>query len=300
MSIIFHPHGLIITPYLSRLYSTARHALDGSDAVEKAAAELLEDILNKQFFNDQNWFVNAQIAPTPRSHKSCDLAISYLRQNDMVKQLFCFIEVKRMKNSSTRKVRELEEQAEDYARIHLDASENRGKEFVYLMTAVGPFVRLWTYRIGTGRVPFWGRLDAGGLDEYYDLGDDSQASEIKDGLETMKLYLPGPQHQPATAALEPELGWSESSSRGEPFQGEETYGLTQVRLKAFEDRKKGKILYNFYPREGDDRQYQTEATAWELSGSQQTLIHREVKVYSNQESVVSNHRARVKGKKRAR
>src|SRR5256885_15318792 len=119
----FQPHGLIKTPLQQQLYNRAHIAnvFTGiADPKEHETVALMENLLYRNIFNDENFTVSSEQPPRPTSDRRCDLVVRYLEsQSDSIRAL-CFAECKRTSTNQEFSLTALERQAYEYCNLYLD------------------------------------------------------------------------------------------------------------------------------------------------------------------------------------
>jgi hypothetical protein len=188
----FIPYGLIRTPIQHHLYVRAHIAnvFTGiADPKESQTVALMQVLLYKNIFYEDNFIVNSEQPPSTASGHRCDLVVRYLETGtDSVKAL-CFAECKRSRTNQPFALKLLEDQAKDYCRRYL--RQQQTSTFVYAATMAGAHVRLWKCTADE-MIPFWGTATSSNWRHYKDVGVDADAAEISRVFEHMKQFPPTP------------------------------------------------------------------------------------------------------------
>jgi hypothetical protein len=144
-SLAFRPYGLIRSLIEEALYHRAHIAnvyTGIANPKEHETSALIEVILYSNVFTIRdNFIVNSQLPPVPKSKKKCDIVVRYLENGTQKIRVLCFIECKRTRTSQTFSLKALEKQAKEYCRLCLESEGDI--QFVYAATMAGAHIRLW-------------------------------------------------------------------------------------------------------------------------------------------------------------
>ena len=166
---VFQPHGLIKSQMQHELYKRAHIAnvyTGLTNPKEYETVALMEVVLYKNIFNDDNFAVTSEQPPSLTSGRRCDLVIKYLESGSFDIKVLCFAECKRTDTDREFNLARLERQAKGYCQIYLDAEQDL--PFVYAATMAGAHVRLWRYNRDGRWTTFWGTEYEGDWAEYKD------------------------------------------------------------------------------------------------------------------------------------
>ena len=155
---------------------------------EYETVALMEVVLYKNIFNDDNFAVTSEQPPSLTSGRRCDLVIKYLESGSFDIKILCFAECKRADTDREFNLARLERQAKGYCKVYLDAEQDL--PFVYAATMAGAHVRLWSYNRDGSWIPFWGTGYEGDWAEYKDVGDNAVGAELEHWFNQMKSYPP--------------------------------------------------------------------------------------------------------------
>jgi hypothetical protein len=186
----FTAHGLVEKWQLELPYREAKRNVDprtGHASKEHYTVSYFEDLFAKVIFSHDDFSINQQISgvPKPGAEKACDIVIKYFSPAQG-RQLLCFAECKRRRNTSPSRLVDLEEQARGYCIDFLDDNPQIPRAFA--CTLVGVWICPWYMsRERNVLVPLLpgGTSKQGDFGNYKDTGLDENAELIMASFQDM-------------------------------------------------------------------------------------------------------------------